>query len=118
LTVNVTATWAKNKNIVVKTGIKDANGKDIDDLNPNMPRFIGKSVFGDYRLQFDGIFQTQEEIDASAQKERPGVAGALIGEIRIKDANGDGVIDQLDRVWRNAAPDWFGAVSTTITYKG
>ena len=45
-----------------------------------------------YGLQTDGIFQNQAEIDAHAIQD-----GALPGDLRFVDVNGDGVIDSNDR---------------------
>jgi TonB-linked SusC/RagA family outer membrane protein len=70
--------------------------------NGNLPLFgygqitrseVGGPVAGFYVLRFDGIFQTQEEINNSAQK---GTA-VTPGDVRWKDVNGDGKIDFNDR---------------------
>jgi len=47
-----------------------------------------------YGYVVDGIFQTQDEINASAQRT---VAGLKPGSFRYRDLNGDGVIDAADR---------------------
>jgi len=62
----------------------------------------------------DGIFQNQAEIDASAQK-----GSAKPGDIRYKDLNGDGVINDNDRdIIGNSNPKSFGGFNNTFSYKG
>src|SRR5690606_34286718 len=53
------------------------------------------------------------EIDASAQKT------ARPGDIRYKDRNNDGVINDNDRdIIGNSNPDLFGGLNNTFTYRG
>ncbi|WP_460977700.1 TonB-dependent receptor [Spirosoma knui] len=67
-----------------------------------------------YGRVMDGIFQDQAEIDASAQK-----GSAKPGDIRYKDLNGDGVINDSDRdIIGNANPKSFGGFNNTFSYKG
>ena len=47
-----------------------------------------------YMIQWDGIFQNQAEIDKSATQP----FNPKPGDLKFKDANGDGVIDAKDRV--------------------
>ncbi|MDF2186824.1 TonB-dependent receptor [Paraflavitalea sp. CAU 1676] len=61
----------------------------------------GQPIGSFFLLQDDGIFQTQAEIDASAQKD------ARPGDLRYRDVSGpdgkpDGVISDLDRVYHGA----------------
>lgn len=60
----------------------------------------------------DGIFHTQEEVDAY-----PHWDGARPGDIRFVDVNGDGVIDGADRVRvnENGTPDIIGAFNVGAT---
>lgn len=56
----------------------------------------GKPIGYFYGYQTDGIFQTQAEVDAHPSQLALG-AEAMPGDIRYKDLNGDGVIDNKDR---------------------
>lgn len=109
----VTATFSANKNEILKTGIVDSAGNPKNDVARN--RFVGHPINVIYQKKFDGIFQTQAEIDKSAQVKQ---AGIIPGSVRVIDINGDGKIDDADNFIYKSAPDWYGAVSTNFNYKG
>ena len=68
-----------------------------------------------YGYVTDGLFQTQEEVDAHAFQE----TGTAPGDIRFKDLNNDGVINEDDRtVIGDPNPDWIFSMSNTFSYKG
>jgi TonB-linked SusC/RagA family outer membrane protein len=56
---------------------------------------VGHSVASFYGYVADGIFQTQADVNNHAKQE----AGTAPGDIRFKDLNGDGVIDQNDQTF-------------------
>ncbi len=109
---SINATWNRNR---------------ILDLNSETPMFINQvnnsyltmlsagypiNIF--YGYVTDGIFQSQEEVDAHAPQ-----AGAAPGDIRFKDLNNDGIIDEKDRtVIGNPNPDWMFSMNNTFSYKG
>ncbi len=70
--------------------------------------------------QEDGIFQNDQEVEASgffASQPAP-VLKRMPGEIRYKDLNGDKVIDDKDRtVIGNVNPDFYYGFSSNLTYK-
>jgi hypothetical protein len=55
---------------------------------------IGHSQFSIFGYQTQGIFQSQQEVNAA-----PTQPGDGVGRIRYKDINGDGKIDVLDQTW-------------------
>ncbi len=74
---------------------------------------VGEPLGNFYGRVMEGIFQNQNEIDNSAQKT------AKPGDIRYKDVNNDGVINNDDReVIGNSNPDFFGGLNNTFSYKG
>ena len=75
---------------------------------------LGRSPNALYGLVADGIFRTQEEVDAHA--DQPGKA---IGRVRYKDLDGDGVINETyDRTWLGCTdPDFFGGINFDFAYK-
>lgn len=110
--------WAITANIgTYKTKLTDLPenvinkypGDGVNDL------IIGRSPNSFYGLVADGIFRTQEEVDAHA--DQPGKA---VGRIRYKDLDGDGVINETyDRTWIGCSdPDFFGGLTFDFAYKG
>lgn len=86
-----------------------ANGK-VDDVAA--ARFIGKPLSVFYDLKKVGVWQTAE-LDAATK------FGYKVGEIKIEDANGDGVINASDRlVIGSAVPKWAGGMTHRFSYKG
>jgi len=66
-----------------------------------------------YGYVVEGIFQSTEEIAASAQ------TTAKPGDLRYKDISGDGMISSADRtVLGDPYPDFTFGVDNTFTYKG
>ena len=108
----VTATYNRNK---------------IKDLNSDVPYYINQvnnsyvtmladgypiNVF--YGYVTDGIFQNQQEINNHAIQ-----TGAEPGDIRFRDLNNDGVINDEDRtVIGNPNPTWLFSMNNSLSYKG
>lgn len=122
LTWNVTTIFTRYRNEIVKTGIVGVNGEQKDDLSRR--RFVGHPINNIRTYIFDGIFQTDAEAQASAQGTLGGTVnpfqnptGLVAGAIRLKDVNGDGVINDNDQVIVATDPKWFGSVSTSVNYK-
>lgn len=74
----------------------------------------GKPVGAGLYYVSDGIFNDQAELDAS-----PRAPNARVGDIKIRDMNGDGVIDSNDQVrWdRSATPDYILGMNAGFRYK-
>jgi TonB-linked SusC/RagA family outer membrane protein len=67
-----------------------------------------------YGYVADGLFQTPEEVKAAATQN-----GAAAGDIRFKDLNGDGVINESDRTFiGNPNPKFTYGVNNTVSWKG
>lgn len=109
---NVTATYNKNK-------IKDLNSDVpyyINQINNSYVTMLAKdypiNVF--YGYVTDGIFQNQSEVNTHAVQ-----PGAEPGDIRFRDLNNDGVINDSDRtVIGNPNPSWLFSMSNSLSYKG
>ena len=73
--------------------------------------FIGENVNVNYTYVFDGIWQESEADLAEEYGQSPGQA-------RVKDIDGNGLIDGDDRqIIGNPDPSWMGGISTTVRYK-
>jgi hypothetical protein len=86
------------------------NGKSDDIGNQ---RFIGQPLQVFYDYQKIGIWQQGEETQAAS-------FGQKVGQIKIKDQNGDGKIDAVnDRIILGSTiPKWSGGITNRFAYKG
>lgn len=78
---------------------------------------VGEKPYSFYGYQADGVFATTAEADKANLKNRNGVAYQA-GDIHFVDQNGDGIINDKDKVvLGSATPDFFGGVFTRFEYK-
>lgn len=103
--------YTKNNNKIISLYGKDADGDGVEDDDVANRRFIGQPIGVFYQYQPVGIFQEGEDIINSAQPL------AQPGDIKLRDVNGDGVINDEDRVITSQQPDWFGTLSVSLEYK-
>jgi hypothetical protein len=76
---------------------------------------VGWPINSLYGYVMQGIFQTDEEISVAAIQQ-PGTAP---GDVRFRDINGDGVINQQDRTYLGSpTPSWLFSLDNTLSYKG
>lgn len=103
------------------------NTNKIVDLNSDVPYYINQvnnsyvtmlqkgypiNVF--YGYVTDGLFQNQSEVDNHAFQ-----PGAAPGDIRYRDLNNDGVINEEDRtVIGNPNPTWLFSMNNRVEWKG
>jgi TonB-linked SusC/RagA family outer membrane protein len=109
---NLVYTYNKNKirslNSNVPYYANQINNSYVTMLDRNYPI----NVF--YGYVTDGIFQTWDEVDTHAIQ-----AGAEPGDIRFRDLNNDGVINDDDRtVIGNPNPTHLFSMNNTLTWKG
>lgn len=67
-----------------------------------------------------GQFQSQREINTAPVQDGQGNTSLLPGDIRYKDLNGDGIIDNKDQtvIGRGETPEIFYGVNLNVSYKG
>ncbi|MDN3664833.1 SusC/RagA family TonB-linked outer membrane protein [Algibacter miyuki] len=127
---SVSTNWSNNKNKIIEL-YNDGDGNSI--LNDDtFNYYVGQPVGVINQYQFDGIWQEGDDF-ANAPQANP--ESSLVqadlspGDIKIKDTNGvdnegnitgipDGKITPEDRVYTDPNPDWFGSLSTNLSYKG
>lgn len=72
-----------------------------------------------YGYKTDGVFQTQEEIDNYKNNGQVVMPGAKPGDLKFKDLNGDGKLDDEDRTMTgNPHPDFTFGLTLSAEYKG
>lgn len=83
--------------------------------NPSVFR-QGEPMGAFYGYEVEGVYQSYADILSSA----PSTLGSYdLGDLKFKDVNGDGVIDDQDRkVIGNPTPDFTYGVSLNVSYKG
>lgn len=115
-------TWATNFNISFNRNKVLALGTDNAPIysgnssegNPTNVSMVGKPLAMLYGYVFDGIYQNQAEVDKG-----PAFPGAIPGNIRFKDINGNGVINPREdfAIIGNPYPDFNWGLTNTFSYK-
>ena len=97
-----------NRNKIVHLYRADVNGDGVEDDDVANNWFIGQPITSYYDYVFDGIYQQGDVIPAGSQA----------GFVRLKDLNGDGVIDAKDRkvVGSGGQPKFQGSLTNTFNY--
>jgi TonB-dependent starch-binding outer membrane protein SusC len=83
---------------------------------------VGRPVQGFYGWVVEGIFQSQEEIDAANAVDNDATtkyqANAAPGDLKFKDVDKNGVINELDRAYIGSfLPDFTYGLNLSATYK-
>ncbi|MEL6650449.1 MAG: hypothetical protein AAFQ87_06525, partial [Bacteroidota bacterium] len=74
---------------------------------------VGNPIGTFYGFTYDGLFRSQEEVDAHATQD-----GAAVGRIRFKDLNEDGVINDDDLgIIGSPHPDFTAGINIGLSYK-
>ena len=93
----------KNKNQIL-----ELNGGKKDDVGNKW--FIGQPVQVNYDYVFDGVWQQNQIEEAKRYNQTP-------GQVRVKDLDGNGVINATDRaIIGKRVPSWTGSFSNTFRY--
>lgn len=81
--------------------------------NPTNITMVGKPIGLFYGFVFDGIYQTQADIDKG-----PTFPGVVPGNMRVKDIDGDGVINDIKDfdIIGNPYPKFAWGITNTLTY--
>ncbi len=76
---------------------------------------IGHPIAGFFGYQTDGIFQSQTEVEDHAFQS----SGTAPGDIRFKDLNEDGVVNEEDKTYiGNPSPDYVYGMNLGLNFKG
>ncbi|MEQ9437897.1 MAG: TonB-dependent receptor [Cyclobacteriaceae bacterium] len=82
--------------------------------NPTNITMVGKPLGMFYGFVFDGIYQNEDEIERD-----PSFPGAVPGNMRVKDINGNGVINDVEdfAIIGNPYPDFIWGITNNLTYR-
>ena len=123
---NTAFNFSLNRNEVTSLGSTGAITGSVDG-RPVTRTQVGQPVSQFYGFIADGIFQTIDEIQGNedlgippaAEQTPNNNAQTVPGDIRFRDVNGDGVIDDADQTFiGNPIPDFTANLNNTVTYKG
>lgn len=112
---------ATNKNRVEKLGLPFINGANIARINSNINRTEeGQPIGGFWVVRESGQYQSWEEAATAPVMQIGGNQPYFApGDFKPVDKNSDGFINDEDREWVGSPfPDFFGGISTSVSYKG
>jgi TonB-linked SusC/RagA family outer membrane protein len=102
---NVDVNAAANRNRIVR--LSSGLQRDLGNT-----WFVGFPIDVVYDYQFGGIWQLADSVQAKTYGRKP-------GEIRIVDQNGDGKIDDKDRIILGTSfPEWTAGLASRLDWKG
>jgi TonB-linked SusC/RagA family outer membrane protein len=102
-----------NRNKAVKLGTNDTPiGGNANQGDYNRTE-VGQPLGQFYGYIYDGVFMTQAEYEAG-----PKHASSMVGTVRMKDLNGDNIIDMSDRTFiGDPNPDFLYGITNEFSYK-
>lgn len=113
-TTSLNATFNKNE-IVDLNSDSPMHQNSIENSNISI-QSEGHPINSFYGFVVDGIFQSVDEVNSSALQI---VGGTAPGDIRFKDLNNDGVINDDDRTYIGNPNPWvFFSMNNRLTWKG
>ncbi|GAB3807572.1 TonB-dependent receptor [Spirosoma humi] len=103
-----------NRNLVQKLGTTDTPIGPANEYNDPWRTAVGQPLGQFYGYVYDGVFMNQGELDAG-----PKHTTSAIGTVRMKDLNGDGLIDATnDRTFLgDPNPKFLIGMTHNFTYK-
>lgn len=92
--ISANYSYNKNKVVSVEAGYDGSTGGSLSNGQITKRLAAGQPLYAWWMFEADGVWQTQEEIDNGATYGTPAP-----GYLKYKDQNGDGVIDDQDKVY-------------------
>ncbi len=107
--------WASSFNITHnKNSLTKLINDDIIDIGSSHALKVGEEIGSYYLLQFEGIYQYDGEVPQPLYDQ-----GVRAGDMKYKDLDGNGNINDDDRVLVGSPnPDFSGGWNNTFTWKG
>jgi TonB-linked SusC/RagA family outer membrane protein len=120
--INANISFNKNKILELTEGVTEQFAGALDHRSYNNPfiQKVGYSIGTLYGRVEEGIYKNEADVRSLPQNDGlPNAAVlALIGEIKYKDINGDGLINNNDRaIIGDVNPDFIYGIYNEFTYK-
>lgn len=108
---NLNITFNRNKAVKLGTNNTPIGGdRNQEDFNRTE---VGKPLGLFYGYVYDGVYMNQAEYDAG-----PKHASSMVGTVRMKDLNNDGIIDMSDRTFiGDPNPDFLFGITNEFFYR-
>jgi TonB-dependent SusC/RagA subfamily outer membrane receptor len=118
--VALVATYLKNEVTELNSDLGVIYGTQVSDTNVVTMISEGYPIWHFCGYETNGVFQNQGEIDSYVNGSGQLLqSGAIPGDLRFVDTNGDGVIDMDDMVdIGKPYPDWIYGLNINLGYKG
>ncbi len=111
--LSINFTTLNNKVLSLSNGQPIAGGRIDNNYNATLTS-VGHPIGSFYLLEQEGIFQNAADVFASAYQGK----NVQPGDVKFKDQNGDGVIDEKDRTYLGSAiPKYTFGATTNLEYK-
>ncbi len=108
---NSSFSFTRSLNEIVDLGLRDSEGNISDDIGSQL--FIGEPVDVNFGYVFDGIWQL-DEVDGVNLED---FAAAEAGDVKYKDLNNDGIINEEDRtVIGSLQPDFTLGINNRLQF--
>ncbi|MBT9186745.1 TonB-dependent receptor [Zobellia russellii] len=118
LNFGISGTWTLNDN-----KITNLNGKILGQsggtINRDNTTFLALNnpAGSFFLLQNDGVIKTEEELTEYQQLDLSAISSPQLGDLRFKDINGDGAINDNDRVFSGSGiPQWEAGLNLNLDY--
>ncbi len=102
-----------NRTKVIQLGANNTPIGGINEYGDSWKTEIGRPMGQFWGYVYDGIYMTEEEFES-----QPKGINSMVGTVRFKDVNGDGVINADDRTYiGDPNPKFVFGINNTLTYK-
>ncbi|WP_312393844.1 TonB-dependent receptor [Chryseobacterium sp.] len=110
---NTSANIAFNNNKVLQLGSDNAPIYTGFSISTNIIQ-VGQELNSFYLYEAIGVLSSADIANANVAKTK----GAIAGDVKYRDVNGDGVIDEKDRhIIGGPTPDYYWGLTNTFSYK-
>lgn len=112
--IGLNLTTVDNEVLSLGGGLEEILDGNVRNVGASTRTVVGEEIGSFWGWRQEGVFQTQEEIDASAIR-----GGEVPGDIKIADINGDGIINDDDKtILGSPIPDVYFGVNFSASFKG